>query len=272
MVVQMWILPKPNLSDALKDVDEFERLNIIPKTETDPLKALTKLYDTSSAQVTLSQVNTITSNVAQQIHDAYDETYENKSLYYIRDDLNKSVVKCPYCEINECESLDHFFPKSKYKALALCRLNLVPMCTKCNGNKAAKNVSGFIHSYYPDVTLNSKVFFKCSVRVCSCGLSCIFFVAPNVLPKNIEKAVNNQINAVDLKARLNKAIIPFLKTIFITIFSAKALVQGLPRLIAEFENQPGFYNHWQTAVLRGLDKKINGNVAVAQQIIDAVKG
>lgn len=268
----MWILPKPNLSDALKDVDEFERLNIIPKTETDPLKELTKLYDTSSAQVTLSQVNTITSNVAQQIHDAYDETYENKSLYYIRDDLNKSVAKCPYCEINECGSLDHFFPKSKYKALALCRLNLVLMCTKCNEHKATKNVSGFIHSYYPDGTLNSKVFFKCSVRVYSCGLSCIFFVAPNVLPKNIEKAVNNQINAVGLKTRLNKAVIPFLKTCFAFVSSAKDLIQGLPRLIDDFQSRQGFYNHWQTAVLRGLETKIHGDVVVAQQIIDAVKG
>lgn len=268
---QMWVLPKPNLNDALDDVDEFEHLNIIPKTEIDPLKELTTLYDTSSAQVTLSQVDAITPGVAQQIHDAYDETYETKSLYYIRDDLNKFVSKCPYCGISECESLDHYFPKSKYKALALCRLNLVPMCTKCNEHKSTKNASGFIHPYYPGV-LNCKVFFKCVVKIHSFGLSCVFFIAPRVLPKDIENAVNNQINTVDLKTRLNKAIIPFLKTCFIAIFSARALIQELPRLIAEFQSQPGFYNHWQTAILRGLDKKINGDVAVAQQIIDAVKG
>lgn len=43
--------------------------------------------------------------------------------------------KCPLCGHRQAVTLDHFLPKSRYAALAVAPLNLVPCCTECNHAK-----------------------------------------------------------------------------------------------------------------------------------------
>lgn len=69
----------------------------------------------------------------------------NYNAYSFLNDLGIKV--CPYCD-DECldtfkicekqrrtSEVDHFFPKSKYPALAMCFYNLIPSGQNCNGLK-----------------------------------------------------------------------------------------------------------------------------------------
>lgn len=71
--------------------------------------------------------------------------YRDYNAYKYLEELGISV--CPYCddeyldtvEINDrtrrTSEIDHFFPKSKYPALAMCFYNLTPSGQNCNGLK-----------------------------------------------------------------------------------------------------------------------------------------
>lgn len=72
----------------------------------------------------------------------------------IQEDLN--LTACPYCnrnfikviKVTNCKGgeesgpkgqLDHFFPRSLYPYLAICKYNLVPSCPTCNGASGKHN-------------------------------------------------------------------------------------------------------------------------------------
>lgn len=73
--------------------------------------------------------------------------YGNYNAYKFLEHLNVNV--CPYCDDEylhndlhkengnsaRTSEVDHFFPKSKYPALAMCIYNLVPSGQNCNGLK-----------------------------------------------------------------------------------------------------------------------------------------
>ncbi|WP_139199282.1 HNH endonuclease [Curtobacterium sp. MCBA15_013] len=63
--------------------------------------------------------------------------------------------RCPSCLHGRVHDLDHFLPKSKYPRLALVPLNLVPICSDCNGIKrayVAKSAANEpIHPYFDDL-------------------------------------------------------------------------------------------------------------------------
>ena len=68
--------------------------------------------------------------------------YENRSdkyIYPILRDLRKkhNLMFCPFCGEEVIPStLDHFLPKEKFPEYAICLINLIPMCTKCQGKDA----------------------------------------------------------------------------------------------------------------------------------------
>jgi hypothetical protein len=58
--------------------------------------------------------------------------------------------KCPMCGHRDVTTLDHYLPKSRYPALAVNPVNLVPSCVECNKTKSS-NVSATLHPYYDDI-------------------------------------------------------------------------------------------------------------------------
>ena len=79
-----------------------------------------------------------------------DDTTRYNSYSLIR---NLGLMVCPYCDeeyLDVVESgegkivrtleLDHFFPKGRYPALALCFFNLIPSGQACNGLKLEQNL------------------------------------------------------------------------------------------------------------------------------------
>lgn len=54
---------------------------------------------------------------------------------------------CPLCGQRDVTTLDHYYPKATWPALAVSPANLVPSCLQCNTTKSATDVRGF-HPYF----------------------------------------------------------------------------------------------------------------------------
>jgi hypothetical protein len=69
--------------------------------------------------------------------------------------LAPQFSRCPICMNRSATTLDHYLPKSRFPALAVTPLNLVPACSDCNKAKlaafptAAEEVG--LHPYYDDL-------------------------------------------------------------------------------------------------------------------------
>lgn len=64
--------------------------------------------------------------------------------------------KCPTCLERSVAAMDHYLPKSVYARFAILPANLVPICTKCNGYKLAKEPDlqeeRLLHPYFDDLS------------------------------------------------------------------------------------------------------------------------
>lgn len=269
--MNVWHLPKPDLQKTLDDVDVFESLGIITSAENPVLKQLVCDYDNQNAVLTQSQISTISTSTADKIRLNYNLTHKGRKLSAIRRDLFNNVPYnsyCPYCGISEFKSLDHYMDKSTYGTMALCRLNLVPMCMLCNGSKSTKPYTDFINPYY---LLDPSVeFFICTITVCGNDIVYGFSIKKGVFTNQQTSALEEQIKEIGLNKRWKKAAISYLQeNLFCDYNTPQSLIASLPSLIQKRTNS-NMLNHWQTAVLRGLKQVINGNAATAQKILDAV--
>jgi hypothetical protein len=58
--------------------------------------------------------------------------------------------ECPLCGQRDVTTLDHYYPKATWPALAVSPTNLVPSCLQCNTTKNATDVRGF-HPYFDEL-------------------------------------------------------------------------------------------------------------------------
>lgn len=264
----MWHLPKPDLQDSLDDLDVFESLGIITPAEKPALEQLVRDYDKQKAELTPQQLSTIQPLTADKIYSNYELTYKKRILFSIRWDLSNKVHRCPYCGISEPGTLDHYMSKSTYKALALCRLNLVPMCSCCNQSKSKSLYTDFFNPYY--LVNPNEEFFTCTITFRENDVVYNFSVKADVFDEQQTLALNNQIDKIGLNDRWEKAVISYLQEdVFDQKDTPQSLIESLPSLI-EKKMTPKMMNHWKTAVLRGLKQVINEDPAIAQKILDAV--
>lgn len=68
--------------------------------------------------------------------------YESKLLQKLKielttDDKNRVNNTCQNCSLGEINSFDHYIPKSEFPEYVVNPLNLIPICTKCNGHKSS---------------------------------------------------------------------------------------------------------------------------------------
>ncbi len=112
--------------------------------------------------------------------DMYNKFFSNGADKYVDGNYNAyclienlDVYVCPYCDDEYLDAvvvngkkrrsseIDHFFPKSKYPALAMCFYNLVPCGQTCNGLKMENELGANPHEedienltfLYPDLPI-----------------------------------------------------------------------------------------------------------------------
>lgn len=255
----MWSLPKPKLEDALADVDFVREKGFIDANDARHLQELVSLYDRQLGTVTTEQHDRISSQGANSIHSHYDDTKTDGSLEFIRHSLCSDVSRCPYCSIGEIATLDHYMPKSKYKALALCRLNLVPMCWVCNRSKSFnKPYRNFVHPYYPP-TIGQGTFLKARIQLIDNRLKFSFYIDGGDITSQSLNLFRSHWDSMKLEERLDKACIEFLNNEVLVRYENLVVLQAsICALINEKEKGYG-RNDWRVAVLRAISDKLYGD-------------
>jgi 5-methylcytosine-specific restriction endonuclease McrA len=79
---------------------------------------------------------------------------ESNREFYDKIMLLAPSGKCPYCQQNIANNLDHFLPKTKYVTFSVSPYNLIPSCSDCNTDKSASTFTTYLeqpfHPYYDD--------------------------------------------------------------------------------------------------------------------------
>ncbi len=264
----MWGYTCPKLKNAEEDVDIFIKLGIIQSKEKDKYLKVVRNYDTNKADSDKSLYSDISAADCTKIYNNYENTYETKKLFFIRKELrslNEEV--CPYCGHNSATTLDHFLNKSDYHSLALCRLNLVPLCPTCNTRKNDSNGKDYIHPYYtefPDVE-----FFNCKFRKIEDELDFYFYIT-NISDDKLKKQLENQISTIKLKDTLLSPVKEFLRTDIYNNCSKDELNAKIKSLLNQ--NIKNFRkNHWKPTILRGLIDFFNESEQNIDFFIDNMK-
>lgn len=193
------------------------------------------------------------------LHNAYNEIQIGGRLSKLREEILLLVERCTYCGILPADELDHYLPKSTYKATSIYLKNLIPICHTCNNKKrTAVNIGGntsFYHAYFekfPD-----EPFFISEIDFSDGTLWANFKLNKDNISDDLCEKLNFQINRTDLETRLNKEINTFLfdiKESINDIFDTNGKNGVVERLLKQSLNYKNSYgvNYWKTVFLIGL--------------------
>lgn len=250
----MWIIDlKPSVGKALKDaavtVQHCRNLDLADQTK---MEVLYTTYSSKKGRVDAADLAPLDAK-KDIIKKQYSKTYGKDVLSYIRKDLMMDIERCPICSVLPVTDLDHFWNESQFGQLAVCRLNLVPTCGKCNRLKTNKPADDFVHAYYQRFPVNV-VFLKADCKIVRGYVIPVFSIDGSGLgDPTLTQRLKSQIKAVHLKNRLRAASKEFMRTLFQgTRFTTN---QALKAYLKKRENDKTAeygLNDWRTALIRGL--------------------
>lgn len=254
----MWKIRKPSLDKSFSDIQDFEDKKIISGVDKDNLIKLVIDYDRQGGSVNDKQLSTISTEGARSLHAHYPDTYKGKRLYYIKEELMNNVSKCPYCSIGQPSTLDHYMPESKYPAMALCRLNLVPMCWECNHEKSCHlPYKEYIHPYYS--LFPNAIFLLAKIQIVANELVVNFLFDETVFQ---DKSEYQQLvlhwKHLEMDKRLKKSVIDFMRSE--VLFDFQNIAQCISSIEIQLNVKEERYgrNDWRSAVLRALLDGLRG--------------
>lgn len=266
----MWILRKPSLTSAKRDIDILiQHCNNLNASHKPMLEQLYDEYDVGEGEVTEIQLRPL-ADKKNVIREQYKKTYHRDDgtghLFYIRKSLMSKVQKCPYCSVNEPTQLDHYMDKGNYGQLATCRLNLVPLCGTCNWLKKDRTYKDFVHPYYQ--VLPHVPFLIANCKVTNLCVSASFSIDKSIITDvKLYQRMNLQMAHVHLGRRLKGCVQEFIASHFSYCNFTKdtELKAYLNVLLAQMQ---GVYemNDWRTALVRGLMLCPQFNIAVVNNL------
>ena len=253
----MWNLPKPDLNDS---IDDLKKIVGHPKTFEDKhrpsVETLYHQYDAQKGMVTKNQHEAVEEKARDAIYGAYKQTSRNAIHGPIKQAILAASNKCPMCAVGNANTLDHFFEKSKYKALSMMRQNMVPMCRDCNSFREYNKVepSDFIHAYY-DILPTDVQWLKVRITYASGAISAIFYPDNSVLTDLILfHKISKTIDGIEFNATIGKELHSFMSsTLSGNVGSDMALRILIMDKAAGHQRNPAFgLNHWKTVLLTEL--------------------
>lgn len=248
----MWKLPKPDLNATKGDIKPLvEHCTSLAETDIPLFEQLYDDYDAGHGRVSQEQLMPLEAK-KDVVKAQYSKLSGNSNtLSYVKQELMSNVAKCPYCSINEPETLDHYMDKDTFGQLAVCRLNLVPMCFRCNNLKRTHPYDRFTHSYYQEFPSEPFLDVECKVI----DNSIVFRVGfkDNVLDDELKEKLDYQFNTIQLEDRLQKAINEYISYTFETCFcSTDEELKIYLKKLEQVDEKRFSLNDWRTATIRGL--------------------
>lgn len=266
----MWILRKPLLTSAKKDIDVLIlHCNNLNANHKPMLEQLYDEYEVGSGEVTEKQLRPL-ADKKNIIREQYKKTYHRDDgtdhLFYIRKELMSTVQKCPYCSINEPTQLDHYMDKGNYGQLATCRLNLVPLCGTCNWLKKDRTYKDFVHPYYQN--FHRVPFLIANCKVINLWVSASFSIDKTIITDaKLRQRMNLQMAHVHLRQRLKKCVNEFIASHFSYCnFANDAELKVYLRMLLDQTQSVYEMNDWRTALVRGLMACQQFNIAVINNL------
>jgi len=250
----MWKLKKPELADAIRDIPNvIARSNRKLSARDAPmLEQLYRDYDSGNGHVDDATHDAIPAEKARIVHDQYTKTqfaYGSEGLKYIRRELMAAAQHCPYCGFGELHNLDHVMPESRYGALSVCRLNLVPSCSWCNQYKGHQHI--FHHPYYQTFPAGVR-FLVATIRIVDDIIVVSFAIDGSGIDDELAASLREQLNVLHLDDRLRREVNQYLREMPApALLSDEALHTYLAILLDDLKAQFGL-NHWKTAVVDAL--------------------
>lgn len=251
----MWRLKKPDLDTAIGDIDNViaHSNGRLDESDAPTLGQLYRDYDAGHGFVSDQMHDSaMTAKKADIVYDQYAKTrfsYSSEGLKYMRRELMADAAHCPYCGFGEPSHLDHVMPEGRYKALSVCRLNLVPSCSVCNVNKGKNN--RFVHPYYQAFPAGVR-FLVATICVVSNVLVASFSIDDSVIDQQLAELLRKQILVIDLDDRLRREVNRFIREIpTAALTSDDTLHKYLELILADMKADFGL-NHWKTAVIDAL--------------------
>lgn len=144
-----------NLQDAILKQEIIDSSNKFTIAESDfNSKKLTNTLYQIQQNVNISE--TINATVLKGIYTNRLVKMTNKGRkYYNLIFTSAPNGRCPFCNVKQVSTLDHYLPKSKYPLLSITPNNLVPSCSDCNKNKLVDSPTNSqeetIHPYFDDI-------------------------------------------------------------------------------------------------------------------------
>lgn len=257
----MWTLEKPDLKKALDDIK-----NVIAASNgkllagDEPfIKMVYQAYNNNGGTITKSDNYKLCGKQRTSLKNLYRElgkvNRKPGKLSYIRRELMDAVDECPMCGLCSPYELDHQMPKSIYESLAVCRLNLVPVCGRCNNLKNKKDACNFIHPYYTQFPKNVVFLIaKVKVDVGTLRVAWQFEIDGKGLGnKHLEDQINNQVTVIELFDRLRKASVSYLSD---KLYGRCFKNDEDLKLFLKIEYEKACYlykrNHWRTVLMYSL--------------------
>ena len=248
----MWKLPKPDLDATKKDIKPLvEHCNNLTEADIPLFEQLYDDYDSGHGIASQEQLMPLEAK-KDIVKTQYSKlSGDSNTLSYVKQELMSTVTKCPYCSINEPETLDHYMDKDTFGQLSVCRLNLVPMCFRCNNLKRSHPYYLFTHSYYQQYP--SEPFLEVECKVIDNRIAFTVGFRDDVLDNGLKEKLAFQFNTIQLEGRLQKAINEYICYTFATCSCStdEELIIYLKKL-EQVDTKQYSLNDWRTATIRGL--------------------
>lgn len=207
---------------------------------------------------------------------------ETVPMAKLRGDLLGRVIaaRCPFCELSESSTLDHYLPKELNPQFAILAKNLVPCCPQCNVRKRDlvvdddTDVRLFLHPYFDAVPLTRFLRVRVTVLANALGLT-YRFVRPVGMTRATSRHLRSHFRLLRLADRYRIMSLDHLRGRYRALLRLYGPAEDPGRVSAflaqEAENYEDEYgvNHWRAILYRALandNKFCDGGFEALKQI------
>ncbi|WP_294735734.1 HNH endonuclease signature motif containing protein [uncultured Pseudomonas sp.] len=260
----MWKIKIPDITDSEKNLSlafTNSKKNEEPVSSTiTTILELYSAYDEVGGIPSETLLGTsLGSTTLDRIHRAYDLVRSTGRLKHLKNRLKLSRSKCPYCGFGEASTLDHYLPRSRYKAHSIYARNLIPCCQTCNRKK--DKIAGtdpdtqFVHAYFfPQFKLQ---FLFATVQIIEKSIVVDFEIKKNIEISDEDfRRAKFQLEQLDLNNRYIPEIITFMLSNKRDIESLGSIGKSVLKdhFIQSHADSCTLFgvNHWRTALWLAL--------------------